>query len=209
MNEPQKNKVNFDLKLDLQTLIILGVFLYLFFVGFFEKDKHKVETKTTTKVEIIKQFDSLLNNRLSLQPPKPVRAALKPNKQVRSLQPNEPLQPNETEIELNEVKDTLKLTNATIFSTMLTDGKIYSHKAIAQTNDKLTTINNETKEYIPASITFLNVEPIFNLTSIKGAEISLDRTIKNKFRFGIGAGYNDKLPVNEKFYLKAKLGIKW
>lgn len=210
MNEPLKNKVSFDFKIDLNTLLIAGLIGYLFFTGFFSKDLPKTETKTTTKIEYLKQLDSAINSRMSFKPKTPVKVAIKPNKEVRVLQPNEPLQENEKEIQLNEVKDTLKLKNATVFSTILTNGKIYSHKAIVFTNDKIITTDTQTKTWVAQSVTFLNIEPIFSLKGkVYGGDISIDRTIKNKIRFGTGIGYNDKLPTGEKLYIKAKLGIKF
>lgn len=210
MNEPAKNKVSFDFKLDLNTLLIAGVIGYLFFIGFFSKDLPKTETKTITKTFYLKQVDSASNNKLAIYPSNPIKVAIKPNKEVRTLEPGEPLQVDEKPIQLNEVKDTLKLKNATVFSTILTNGKIFSHKAIVETNDKITTTETTTKTTVAQSVTFLNVEPLFNLQGkFYGGDISIDRTIKNKIRFGSGIGYNDKLPTGEKIYIKAKLGIKF
>ncbi len=210
MEEPTKNKVSFDFKLDLNTLLIAGLIGYLFFIGFFSKDLPKTETKTTTKIEYLKQLDSAINSRMAYKPETPVKVAIKPNKEVRVLQPNEPLKEDEKELQLNEVKDTLKLKNATVFSTILTNGKIFSHKAIVETNDKIITTKTETKTWIAQSVTFLNMEPIFSLQGkVYGGDISIDRTIKNKIRFGGGVGYNDRLPTGEKLYIKAKIGIKF
>ncbi len=198
------------INIDTNTLIILGIFLYLLFNGFFEKETVKIETESITKTEFLKQLDSAINSKVAAQPVKKVKAAIQPNYHVRVLQENEPLQDNEKEIPLNEVKDTLQLENATVFSTLLTDGKIYSHSAFVETNDKIITTNNTITKTVAKSGTFLNIEPVLNVTGkFYGGEISIDRTIKNKIRFGAGVGYNDKLPIGEKVYLKAKLGIKF
>ncbi len=210
MQESTKNKVSFDFKLDLNTLLIAGFIGYLFFTGFFSKDLPRTETKTTTKTEYVKKVDSTANNKLAIRPSNPVKVAIKPNKEVRVLAPGEPLRVDEKPIQLKEVKDTLKLKNATVFSTILTNGKIFSHKAIVETNDKIITTKTETKTWVAQSVTFLNVEPIFGFQGkFYGGDISIDRTIKNRIRFGGGVGYNDKLPTGEKTYIKAKIGIKF
>lgn len=210
-NQTKHRLFNTNLKIDLKTILISGLIIYLFFSGFFDKYKTKTTIKTVTKTELIKNLDSLLNNRLATYPAKKVNVAINPNNEVRTLHKNKPpLQQNEKLLKLNEVKDTLHLKNATIFSTMLTDGKIYSHHAIAETNDKIVTTTTETKTTIPESATFINIEPILNLKGkLYGGEISIDRTYKNKIRLGLGAGYNDRLPIGEKAYAKIKFGIKF
>lgn len=86
---------------------------------------------------------------------------------------------------LNEYKDTLKLKNATVYSTMLSDGKIYEHSATVETKEKTKT------ETVKASGMFLSGSAAANSDlRIDNVGIGLDYIYKNDFGFGGFVQYN-------------------
>lgn len=189
----------------LKYLLIAGVIVILCISDFFIGNNQTSKTTTSTTIETVKALDSAINNNVATKKPTKVPVAINlQTKQVRKIKNTDTIAKNEEKLQLNEIKDTLKLKNATIFSTILTNGIIYSHKAVAETTNTIVTKTTTTKKSVPTSVTFVNAEAIFNVVGqVSGGQISIDRTIKNKFRFGGGLLY-----INSQPYATFKIGIK-
>ncbi|WP_272149138.1 hypothetical protein [Tenacibaculum aiptasiae] len=112
--------------------------------------------------------------------------------------------------EVVKSKDTFNLSNAKVYSTIFSEGKVLKHDLKVITNDSIITklIERETFIENTKNTLFLNVSPLLSFnSSLIGAEASIDYTIKNKFRIGAGVGYIEPIGVKGTAYFKVKIGI--
>lgn len=116
-------------------------------------------------------------------------------------------------IEANRYKDTLKLKNGTIYSDIISTGKVLRHDIKLINYDSIFTKTKTVKEtiFLSDNVWFLNVEPKFTLfptPAFVGGQVSIDYTIKNSIRLGVGTEYNSLLPTKNKMLFNFKIGIQ-
>ncbi|XRE42345.1 hypothetical protein ACIVBQ_000549 [Tenacibaculum discolor] len=167
-----------------------------------DKPTQKKVIKKTIKEEIIQKIDSSIHHKQ-----KPTEKIIVVYDTVEKIvyRYQKTTNENQVEKEVYQVKDTFNLTNSTVFSTVLSEGKVLENKVKVKTHDKIIreTIEIENTIYKEKSTLFLNIEPTFDLTAqITGIEASVDYTVKNKIRLGAGIGW-----FNHKPYASVKLGI--
>ncbi len=194
--------------------ILLFVAAFIVLIGLVfspEQTVSKKEISTETIIEVKKKVDSITVD-YGVKIPEKVLFPVK-EYQTKTTKPNKVEQiKNDSVIEANQYKDTVRLKNGTVISNIITTGKVLAFDLKLINYDSIfhtrTTIK-ETK-FITENTWFINYEPKFTMfpeVQILAHEISIDYTIKNKFRIGLGMGYNAYLP-NQKFYTGIKIGFR-
>lgn len=212
--------INIQLKYLLLLIATILVLLYLQFSTPDKKDTKTIETKE--KVTVKEKTDSAIigaKNGVKITVKVDEKGAIvstkKQEKRIEKQEPTtttnqEPIANTQKPTEAYQFKDTIKLKNGIIYTDIISTGKqLLSQKYQLKTFDSIierTTTITETK-YKVENVWFLNYEPMLILLptpQIAGHQISVDYTIKNKFRFGIGAGYLSQ----GQFYSTFKIGIR-
>lgn len=207
--------INIQLKYFLLLIATILVLLYLQFSTPGKKDTKTIETKE--KVTVKEKTDSAIigaKNGVKITVKVDEKGAIvstkKQEKRIEKPEPTTTTENQEPTIEAYQFKDTIKLKNGIIYTDIISTGKqLLSQKYQLKTFDSIierTTTITETK-YKVENVWFLNYEPTLILLptpQIAGHQISVDYTIKNKFRFGIGAGYLSQ----GQFYSTFKIGIR-
>ena len=187
-------------------LIFFVSFAVLIWLVFFpSKYIPKTEIVTTKTIEVKKKIDSAIVDYSNKKPTKVLVSVKKVDSKNASVK-------KDTVLQANQYKDTIQLKNGTVLSTITSTGKVLSldlklinYDSIFHTQTTIT----ETK-YITKNTWFINYEPKFTMfpkMQILAHEVSIDYTIKDKFRIGVGVGYNAILP-DQKFYTGLKIGFK-
>lgn len=208
--------INIQLKYLLLLIATILVLLYLHFSTPDKKDTKTIETKE--KVTVKEKTDSAIIGakngvKISVKVDEKgnvVNQQPTTNKQqpIVEKEPSNNNQEPKT-VEAYQFNDTIRLKNGIIYTDIISTGKLLSQKYQLKTFDSIierTTTIKETK-YKVENVWFLNYEPMLILLptpQIAGHQISVDYTIKNKFRFGIGAGYLSQ----GQFYSTFKIGIQ-
>lgn len=92
---------------------------------------------------------------------------------------------------LNVYKDTLNLDNATVFSEITSDGKIYENKAVVETKEKTITTTKFKETIVNGSGLFLSGGAGVNTgLGVDNVNVGLDYIWDNNFGVGIQAQHN-------------------
>ncbi|WP_299106025.1 hypothetical protein [uncultured Tenacibaculum sp.] len=117
-----------------------------------------------------------------------------------------PINDHEVTKEVFQTNDTIELSNAKVFSSIISEGRILQQDFKVTTADSIITHFIEKTSYINQSKLFLNVSPTIGFNgAFTGGEISIDYTIKNKIRIGAGVGALHDIQTTP--YIKFSVGI--
>lgn len=209
--------INIELKYILPFAIAFLVLLYFVFFTGTNVPNDVIEITKTTTTETVKKEDSISVD-LSAKVPKQTIAYLVDSitksirKKPTAKETANPKKASEKEVQAKVYKETFYLDNAKVEATILSPDRIFGVDLKVFTNDQIITNTIATKitKYVVPNVWFINYEPNFSVLQqqILAHEISLDYTLKGKFRVGAGLGYNLGLPLNNKFYTTLKIGIK-
>lgn len=197
-------------------LLFIGVFLLVVYFSFSKSKlpEDKVETTTKTTVSIEKKVDSASVDVSKYVSKEKVAFLLDSvSKTIRKkTEQSQPKKPTEKEVKAYVYKDTTKLKNATVVSTITTPCRIFDFSLKAFTEEKTIATETQTSitKYRVPNVWFINYEPkflLFPAPALIGHEVSVDYTIKNKFRLGAGVEFNTLLPKNNQFMFNFKIGI--
>ncbi len=185
------SKYNKSFSIDIKSIALILLLLYIGCNQFISPERVEKEVKETETVDIKEVVEKAINNRLHLQEPSQQPVIVYRDRVVpvnsSTIVPKEDLDKLKN---LNKYQDTTKLKNATIYSEILTDGKIYSNKITANVPVKTITKTKETKITKYASGLYLspgvNVSPL----GIKNAELGLNYIYKADFGVGAAIQYN-------------------
>ena len=233
MNNTINIKLKYLLLFAVVFLLVLGLH---FFNNNVPEDKTVITTKKTT--EIIKKVDSasvtistkkpvetipyLIDTITGVARKKPsVKKSLtvhqpkiKPEtKKPVSEKATPPKKETEKEVIANVHKETIKLKNATAKIKLISTGRVLGIDLKLFTKDKLIKETKAIKvtKYIIPNAWFINFEPnftVFPTPAFVGGNVSVDYTIKGRFRFGAGVGYSNLTPTNNRFFINGKIGLK-
>lgn len=200
-------------------LLILAVFVLLY-LQFFNNNTppDKVEITKTTTIKEVEKIDSAKVDLSTLKPEKKQlflvdsitkKARKKPLKKDTATAKK----PTEKEVEARVFKKNVQLENSNVAFSIFSPCDIYGIDFKVFNKDKYitNTIKQKTTKYIVPNVWFLNYEPKFTLfpsPQLIGHEISIDYTIKNKIRFGVGVEYNNLLPTNNNVFFNFKIGLQ-
>ncbi|MCF2875432.1 MULTISPECIES: hypothetical protein [unclassified Tenacibaculum] len=185
---------------------LLFLMLILNFKTCKKKEVKTTETTTTNK-EVKQRIDSVSHDTIIHRKEFVVYDTIR---KVILEYVKKPLKESEVLKEVVKSKDTFNLSNAKVYSTIFSEGKVLKHDLKVITNDSIITklIERETFTENTKNTLFLNVNPLLSFnSSLIGAEASIDYTIKNKFRIGAGVGYIEPIGVKGTAYFKVKIGI--
>lgn len=183
-------------------VIIALLFLKVFGTSIYPLD---FEKSTTEETIVTKKKDSVVRTTDSLRPVEKIIFYDTITHVITRYR--EIPKKHEVQKKLLETKDTIQLHNGTVFSSILSEGKVFEHKLSLITQDTLIKKETIIKKVVTPSVWFLNVAPTFNLKSeLTGIDITTDYTFKNRLRIGAGIGYNNALP-KDKIQLKLNIGI--
>lgn len=195
--------------LGIKDIAIIALLLYVLYTLFLVPENEKKTINKTQTIEVETVTENGSNNQLQLQRPK-VQPAIIYKDRIVPVYHNTIL--SKTDLEkvknLNKYQDTTHLENATIFSEILSDGKVYQNaiKAEIQVKTITNTIEKETIKY--ASSLFLSPEINFNpqASFLDNVGIYVDYINKGDFGAGIGASYHlDTHTVSLGFKLHKRL----
>jgi hypothetical protein len=181
-------KKSFNIK---DVAIVLLVLFLLFQKAIFPEKEVVTETKTTT-IDIKKEIEEAVNNRMQLQQPTQQPTIIYQDRVVPVYRDTPIPKGDEDKVKnLNKYTDTTKLDNAKIYSEILTDGTIYQNKVTAEVDVK--TITNTIEKKIVKYGSGIYVMPevrVNQVNFIESAGASIMYIHKGDIGFGVGADYN-------------------
>lgn len=205
--------------------VILLLFVVIFFqFKFCKSDAAKIDKVETTKTTTIEYTENVDSAKVDVSKKKPIKtidylidtisnkARKKPSK--KALHKNDSLSKKNTEkvVKANVYKDTITTSNGKAIVKTISTGRVLGLDLTFFTKDKIVTTRESSTitKYIEPNTWFLNVEPKFSVfpnPAIVGLAASVDYTIKNKVRLGMGLEYNTLLPKNNRIIGSFKIGI--
>ncbi|WP_299124192.1 hypothetical protein [uncultured Tenacibaculum sp.] len=188
-------------------LFVLIVFILGFNLNTCVKQESRTTEKTTITKEVKQRKDSISHDTIIHRKEFVVYDTIK---KVILEYVKKPRKESEVLKKVVKSKDTFNLSNAKVYSTIFSEGKVLKHNLKVITNDSIITklIEREIFTEKTKNTLFLNVSPLLSFnSSLIGAEASVDYTIKNKFRIGAGVGYIEPIGVKGTAYFKVKIGI--
>lgn len=187
------------------TNILLTVLIVIILIGQLKgcSSSNVVENvvKETTEVITIKKIDSMINDKLSLITPEKKIVYITPKGKVKKSNPKK----EDVKKELNEYKDTTNLKNGTVYSKILSDGKVYSNEIKLISNDSIIYKTRETTKTIVQSKVYGTVGVEHDLNNVSSISIGGIYTYKNKWLIGVEGGYDRNSPNN--LYTGIKIGF--
>ncbi|WP_435415041.1 hypothetical protein [Polaribacter aestuariivivens] len=209
--------INIKLKYLLLFIVAFLVMTYLVFQP--AKEVNKIEKTVKETVEIKKKIDSASVD-LAIKKPVKVKVNVSKTGKVKVQKKQSKDNTKKTvkkdsvlkSIDAFRYQDTLKLKNGTLFTDILSTGKLLRKDIKLINFDTIFKKTSTVKEtiYLNKNVWFLNVEPkfvAFPSPAFVGGTISIDYSIRNKFRIGTGVEYNSLLPANNKIMFNFKIGI--
>ena len=175
---------------DIKDIAILILALFLFYKFILNPERVVETTKETTKIDVKKEIEEAINNKLQLQQPTQQPTIIYKDRVV-PIYKDTPIKNTDVVKNLNKYKDTVRLKNATIYSEILSDGKVYQNKVTAEVDVK--TITNTIEKKIVKYGSGFYLSPEINLNPINGIQsvgASINYIHKGDIGFGVGAQYD-------------------
>lgn len=159
------------------------------------------ETTVTETVDIKKTIDEAVNNALARQTPETRPYIIYPdNRVVPVLNINDVSKEDLDKVKnLNTYKDTTKLKNATVYSEIVADGKVYSNKITAEVEEKTITKTVTEKTTIHGSGLFVKGGGYFS-PELGNTQVLFGLEYIRKNDMGFGAGVLYDVATKEPYY---------
>jgi len=164
------------------------------------------ETTTTQTIDIVKTIDQAVNNALANQKPERtpyiiIRDEKTGKETVIEVKDTSKLNAGDLSNvkELNTYKDTTRLKNATIYSRIVSDGKVYLNDVTAIVDEKTITNTTTEKTTIHGSGLFVKGGAFFSKDVINNSQVMLGLEYIRKNDVGFGAGVLYHVPTKEAY----------
>lgn len=196
-----------DIKIEHIAILVLILLLLNSCPGKRVSEKRTRVVKTDTI--LLKKIDSLSKLFKDYKQVKPevVYVKIKDNK-LKRLSPQEVTKAQETEskdlLKLNEYKDTIQNKDLTIYSNILTDGKIYENNIKYELNYPVVkeTITETIERNNSGLFIYSGIET--SQLQLQGVNVGLQYVHKNNWLVGYGVGYSQNQKINHHI----KIGLK-
>ncbi|CAL2104482.1 conserved protein of unknown function [Tenacibaculum sp. 190130A14a] len=117
-----------------------------------------------------------------------------------------PVNDHEVTREVFQTNDTIELSNAKVVSSIIAEGRVLQQDFKVTTADSIINHFIEKTIYKERNKLFLNVSPTIGFNGVfTGGELSIDYTIKDKIRLGVGVGVLQD--IQTKPYIKFSVGV--
>jgi len=178
-----------DIKIE--HIIILILVLLLFANKLRRTSTNTVTTRVEKDTVMIRKMDSIHKLFKAYKNVKPKIVYVKTSEDIlKRITENQfrldALKPGEEVLQLNEYKDTLQSKDITIYSTVLTDGKVYENKLKYDFKYPLVTETTIENVKVPKSGMFIYSGVGGNSTELSAINVGLQYVHKNKWFVGYG-----------------------
>ncbi|WP_440881391.1 hypothetical protein [Tenacibaculum sp. C7A-26P2] len=184
--------INRKFSIDIKDILIIALLLFGIYKFFLKPEREVVTEKETTTIDIKKEIEEAINNRLQLQQPTQQPTIIYQDRVV-PVYKDTPIPKGDEDLvkNLNKYRDTTQLENAKIYSEILSDGTVYQNKVTAEVDVK--TITNTIEKKVVKYGSGFYLSPGVNLNPINGIqsiETSINYINKGDFGFGLGVQYD-------------------